>query len=195
MRTLTTDDAALVGKLVADAFVEDPPVMWVVPNESERAVTMRPLFTAVSRMGLEANRVLATDDLLGSVCYAPPEVARPVSDEAKAEAASAVAALGEERSALVRRFLTTLDEQKAELMAPTTWELKTLAVSPLARGRGYGVALMDAVSDDADKSEAALFLQTFRPWNVGFYERRGYRVVDERVVPDSPLTLWGMQRH
>ena len=60
--------------------------------------------------------------------------------------------------------------------------LEELSVIPDLNGRGHGMALLRAVEGWAGrKGYAAVTLTTFRdvPFNRPFYEKRGYRVLDE----------------
>jgi GNAT superfamily N-acetyltransferase len=62
-----------------------------------------------------------------------------------------------------------------------------IAVLPSAGRQGYGTALMEAVFEWARSlGYPALTLTTFRdvPWNAPYYERFGFRVVDD---PSGPL--------
>lgn len=72
--------------------------------------------------------------------------------------------------------------------------LGVLGVSPACQGTGVGVALLDAIAAivDADERSDGVWLDTENPRNVGFYERRGFRVAAER--PLGSVTIWGMWR-
>ena len=63
-----------------------------------------------------------------------------------------------------------------------TAHLEELSVLPELNGRGHGMALLRAVEAWArGKGHRAVTLTTFRdvPFNRPFYERRGYRVLEE----------------
>jgi GNAT superfamily N-acetyltransferase len=60
--------------------------------------------------------------------------------------------------------------------------VEEVSVRPEHQGRGHGGALLDAVGDWASSASMdAVTLTTFRdvPWNRPYYERRGYRVLEE----------------
>ncbi len=46
----------------------------------------------------------------------------------------------------------------------------------------------------ADKRGLPVYLETFTLPNVRFYERRGYRVIDEHQMATGPYTVWAMRR-
>jgi ribosomal protein S18 acetylase RimI-like enzyme len=87
-------------------------------------------------------------------------------------------------------------EQAWTVGAPTRPHhyLGVLGVSPTSQGTGVGVALLDVVAAivDADETTQGVWLDTENPRNVGFYERRGFRVAAER--PLGSVTIWGMWR-
>ena len=67
--------------------------------------------------------------------------------------------------------------------------LHLLAVHPATQGRGIGAALLR----DALKSGKPLFLETFTPGNVAWYEARGFKRVLEVASPVRP-TFWTLRR-
>ena len=70
-------------------------------------------------------------------------------------------------------------------LAEPHYYLYLLAVLPAHRGRGLGAALVDDLSRAADERALACYLETDRLENVGFYEARGYRVVEEIAVAEA----------
>jgi GNAT superfamily N-acetyltransferase len=67
-----------------------------------------------------------------------------------------------------------------------------LGVEPEQHGRGLGGALLTALLADRTPG-LPCYLETFNPLNVPFYERRGFRVAGEGVVPGTAIRLWGMR--
>jgi len=73
------------------------------------------------------------------------------------------------------------------------WHLNAVAVEPEARGRGrsalieHGVALAHA-------NRVGALLETGNPRNVAYYERFGFRAVDESELPEQGPRIWIMSR-
>jgi GNAT superfamily N-acetyltransferase len=66
--------------------------------------------------------------------------------------------------------------------------VEELSVQPERQGAGVGTALLDAAARwAAERALPALTLTTYRdvPWNRPFYERRGFRVLDEAELTDG----------
>lgn len=72
--------------------------------------------------------------------------------------------------------------------------LGVLGAAPEAQGLGVGCALLDLVASivAADPNSDGTWLDTENPRNVGYYERRGFRVAAERAL--GSVTIWGMWR-
>jgi predicted N-acetyltransferase YhbS len=62
------------------------------------------------------------------------------------------------------------------------------------RGKGYGQALMRSRLDRVDAEHAPAYLESSKPENVPYYQRFGFEVTGEIVIPDGGPTLWPMWR-
>lgn len=95
---------------------------------------------------------------------------------------------------MMTRFLGTLSTLHRETMSEPHWSLAFVGSAPEARGSGQAAQVIAELHKRADATGHPCFLDTLSEWNVGYYERRGYRVIGEAKVPDSPLTAWAMRR-
>ncbi len=75
-----------------------------------------------------------------------------------------------------------------DLPAPH-WHLGPLAVEPGLQRRGVGSRLLQHCLAGAEGSAAALYLETDKPDNVVFYERRGFEVIATLPVLGTPTWL------
>ena len=74
------------------------------------------------------------------------------------------------------------------------WYLWVLGVDPEQQGRGFGSELLRALSARAEHDGVPCYLETDKPSSVQLYERHGYTVRDEAVVPRLDFRLWFMLR-
>jgi predicted N-acetyltransferase YhbS len=73
------------------------------------------------------------------------------------------------------------------------WYLDAIGVDPSRQGRGVGDALVRHGLDAAADAGVDAFLETALAGNVRYYERFGFRVVDEgEPEPDGPH-IWFMR--
>lgn len=83
-------------------------------------------------------------------------------------------------------------EKALDAMRPTPpyWYLGVLGTHPDAQGRGLATAVIAPVLELADHEHLDCWLETSKPDNLGFYERRGFSHRLEVEVPDGPPTWW-----
>jgi ribosomal protein S18 acetylase RimI-like enzyme len=67
-------------------------------------------------------------------------------------------------------------------------------VEPARQGQGLGSTLLESLSTKAQADEVPCYLETDKPSSVKLYERHGYRVESEVVLPKIELRLWLMKR-
>ena len=73
------------------------------------------------------------------------------------------------------------------------WYLAIIGSDPTVRGSGCGHALMRSRLDRCDAEHAPAYLESSNPDNIPYYNRFGFEVTGEIVMPDGP-TLWPMWR-
>jgi len=73
------------------------------------------------------------------------------------------------------------------------WHLDSIGVEPSAQGRGIGSALVESGLTRARVDQAGVFLETGTPRNVPYYERFGFRVVEDPYAPDGGPRIWFMR--
>ena len=77
---------------------------------------------------------------------------------------------------------------------PPSYYLAVLGTEPEFQGKGFGGALMQPVLSRCDRDRMAAYLESSKSRNVPFYERHGFKVVEEISVPNGGPPLWRMWR-
>jgi len=131
------------------------------------------------------------DRVVGSASWLPPgAIPRSRSREARIYSACARALItGRNR----RTGISLLNAVESKHPTEPHWYLALLGVDPAQQGRGLGRALLAPVLSHCDEALEPAYLETQKPENLPFYERFGFRVIDEVSVSDSP-TVWLMWR-
>ncbi len=180
-------DRDMVARTLAQAFQDDPVFGWLVPDETRRRTTLPGVF------GVFADAFLPLEDSTmaadGAALVAPPQVDPFAGEDGEEHLASLVEASGEdaERAGLLT---AVLDEHHPA--APCA-HLQFIGVVPDRQGRGVGGRLLVDLARRWDSRGDAAYLEATSPDNRRLYERHGFEVTDEIVVPDGP-TLWAMWR-
>ncbi|PQM45989.1 hypothetical protein C1Y40_03849 [Mycobacterium talmoniae] len=90
------------------------------------------------------------------------------------------------------RVLTEL--MKREHPEEPHWYLAVIGSDTAVRGRGFGQALMRSGLARCDADHAPAYLESSKADNVPYYQRFGFDVTGEIVVPGGGPTLWKMWR-
>jgi GNAT superfamily N-acetyltransferase len=73
------------------------------------------------------------------------------------------------------------------------WYLDHIGVDAGNRGTGVGTALIQHGLAFAARDGVPAFLETGRPENVGYYERRGFRTTSDANAPGGGPHIWFMR--
>ena len=75
------------------------------------------------------------------------------------------------------------------------WYLFFLGVEPELQGQGLGGKLLERLNERADRDRVIGYLETDRESNLGLYQRYGFQIVTDDVLPRvRDLRLWTMRR-
>lgn len=180
-------------RLAARAFADDPLFRFVYPDPTRREAGFVRENTAYMRHYYRPYGVCEAADLDGAMAgmalWLPPNADPPAWRE-WATVPTLARTVGLRRLRAVIRAYHAFDHALPE---QPYWYLGLLAVEPEAQGRGVGAALVRAGLERADRDGAPTFLETGTEPNVAFYERLGFEVTEEILLPGGP-THWGMMR-
>jgi len=208
-RDATAADVAEMAEVLGDAFADDPVFAWLFPDPVRRPGQCRALFEMVVRHRYEPQGgcQLVTDAV---AAWEPPHRAGTGSDGPSSESvpgeatAEAVAAVEADAGAEADAFPPELAESGERLGLlgalmdehhPTEphWYLAAIGVRPGAQGRGLGGVLLAARTAELDVAGLPAFLEATTPRSRALYERHGFEVTEEIVIPDGP-SMWAMWR-
>jgi len=195
IRTLRDDEHATAASVLARAFDDDPYFRWMLPAETNRAKWT----TWILRAMIEQDAVHRTvfgyekDGALCGVLSAIPPGRWPVTlrDYVRAAAAAGRMPLPTVRVLKSLRTQHILDGKHPK---QNHWYVHALGVEPSQQRTGGGRALLTHVLELADAASVPTHLETAKRANVSYYERFGFRVIEElATVPGAP-PLWTMTR-
>jgi ribosomal protein S18 acetylase RimI-like enzyme len=198
IRLLRPDELEPAVEMLARAFFEDPGALIIEPNPALRDHALRALFAPVVRWALPFGHVGAAvgpdGRILGVATFVPPGHEAPSEDELEAAGLAEAIAAAPEAAARMEAMTGFLEDRHTAGIDGPHWRLEFFGVDPEAQGGGLGSRLIATGHAQADVAGERVWLETFTAENVRWYERRGYRVVGEAVVPGTTHTLWGLIR-
>lgn len=91
-------------------------------------------------------------------------------------------------------YMNCADAQHARHAPDKHWYLYFLGVDPARQGQGTGGRLLREVLPQADAQRVPCYLEISAERNVGFYQKHGFKVMSEAVLPDNGPRMWFMRR-
>jgi ribosomal protein S18 acetylase RimI-like enzyme len=174
--------------LLTRAFFDYPMWTWVLPDEAQRRTALPIAMRASFLWGLILGEAYGIGRPLRAVAvWAPPGMADVDVDPdgSRTDWNRVVETVG---AAGTRRFEQMVEVQRPlrdRFIADGGWYLPWLGVDPDAQRTGAGSALLRAMWGRLDPTGAATYLETENEANVRYYERQGYALVAQGVLPDG----------
>ena len=198
VRVLVEADLEPATEVIVHAFRRDPAATYLVPDARARDAAMAPFFALNVLTAIQTGLALGVGEAgrLDGVLLAvrPGEVVdpdpEPTPDQSRPESSTAVPGFADR----LAPFFEAMHGLTEAGLARSHWRLDFLATEPAAQGRGVASALVASFHATADPDGVPTGLLTFVAANVGFYERRGYRVTATRDFAPGGFSMWAMMR-
>ena len=190
-------DISELSHVLGRAFYDDPVSMWIMPDDGTRAAHLRKFFATVTRhhhLGGGGVEVASDVSTIGAAAlWDPPGRWKHSAREQLMMAPSFLRGFGL-RLTIGRQFNELLELMKRHHPEEPHWYLAVIGSDVTVRGKGYGQVLMHSRLDRVDAEHAPAYLESSKPENVPYYQRFGFEVTGEIVLPDGGPTLWPMWR-
>ncbi len=180
--------------LLCRAFYHDPLVQYIVPDEARRAHVLPSFYRIVVRYALRYGEVYTTPGVEGAACWLKPRNTTLSTWRLLRVALSAPLSFGlseQRRNTIIARYT---DGIHAHAVSGPHWYLWGLGVEPSRQHQGLGGQLIQPILARADRDGLPCYLETTNEANLPFYEKHGFTVVSDGVVPSTALRVWGMRR-
>lgn len=193
---LTEGYAVAAGDLLADAFFSAPGMTYVFPDPARRARWLPPFFTAMTRLAVRHGKAVVLGSPLQAVAlWMLPGREHPAEAQFVEAGMGAAAVLMDEGESERRQTLIHHFEAAHErVMDRPHWYLPFLAVDPAHHAQGMGTLLMRYTLDRVIPAGVPCYLDSVDARNLPFYERFGFRVVEDGMMPGSQLRTWALRR-
>lgn len=181
-------DAPAMAATLAAAFVDDPPLTWIMPDPADRHARLGLFFPPMVRGAISRGLALRSEDaaavtlwrLLGRIHPGFLETLFPLPAIGKAlgDGAQRARAMG--------------DALKARAPGRRYWYLQFAGVAPGHQGKGLGSQAIRAGLERARAAGYPTYLEAAKPGNVAIYQRLGFRITGEWDIPGGGPHFWGM---
>ena len=195
VRRATHAEIPDLAAVLARAFVRDPFFSYLAGEASERTQRMRDGWRGILRHASAGlSETWTTDRRAGVALWIPPG-RRASSLLGSLRLIPALARLTGWRRLREASAAIEVLEERRRAHAPTPhYYLSALGVEPELQGTGIGSVLIAPTLAAADDAGMPAYLETATARNVLLYERHGFDVVEELILPKTDVHGWLMLR-
>jgi ribosomal protein S18 acetylase RimI-like enzyme len=189
IRTATPVDAERAARTYARAFVDDPVVRWLIPDDEEYETQHQRFFGGLVRRWTAGGTLWCTDDVVAVAGWNPPGRPDVEVDMTGLEM--------EHPTWRLERFAALREQLQANTPPEQHWHLNMIGTHPDWQRQGLAGELMAVLFDVADAAGLPCYLETETPENVAYYRHHGFEVRSEWDVATAAGTgphMWGMLR-
>lgn len=185
------DVPALTGVL-ARAFDDDPMANWFVAQDKRREERLAHMHRVeLEKISLPHGEVYTTAGLQGAALWAPPGRWKMGTLQQLMLLPAMLRAVTLRR---VPKVLHGIDAVEKKHPSTPHWYLFVLGTDTPHQGKGVGSALLRPVLDRCDREGTPAYLESSKEKNLPLYERHGFRVTAEMIVPHGGPKIWLMWR-
>lgn len=187
-------DVRELSRTLARAFYADPVMVWLLPDEKPRIAQLYRLFATMTRHHhlVRGGVEVACDGpgIGAAALWDPPNEWQETRWAQLAMTPTFVRVFGarSKRGRAVQELMKRLHPEEPH------WYLAVLGSDPSVRGKGFGQVLMQSRLERVDAEHAPAYLESSKSENIPYYQRFGFEVTDEIVLPDGGPTMWPMWR-
>lgn len=194
--TLTKNQIKSAGEVLGRALKDDPVSVHVLPDKNERHERIKYVFQMTSCLGIKYGEVHASSpNLEGVAVWIPFEKYKEkVWGNIVCALKAKMYKVGMQASKLIKPIREYNKKAHLQFAPNEHWYLQTLGVDPPHQGHGIGSILMEYMLENIDKNPLPVFLETSTEINVKFYERFGFSVMEEVIIPETNVKQWYLLR-
>jgi len=195
-RFLTLADVEPAAQVIAQAFMDDPLIVFVLPRRRSRLKALLAFFRTYGEVSIQNGRGYGVGEPLQGVAYWKSPSQGNISLPLKSlklfiPLLFTTYPAGYLKAKPVFRQIDALHARHAP---EPHFYLDNIGVLAEARGQGAASRLIRPVLEKADAEGAPAYTDTATRSNVPVYEHFGFECVEESPVEGTGLTIWALKR-
>jgi len=193
VRPATAADVKPLAAVMARAFYDDPPFMWMLPNPATRLERERRLFATLTRgeaLALGGVEVALVDNQIAAAAIWRPPGHWATEEGQLRTLAGLVYALGRRIGAAAALTQAMARSHPRE----PHWYLFAIGVDPAQQGTGLASALLRSRLDRCDRAGLPAYLEASKATSVPLYQHFGFGPTGNPDLPAGAPPLTSMWR-
>jgi ribosomal protein S18 acetylase RimI-like enzyme len=195
-RLLSLSDVEAAAQVIAQAFMDDPLIAFVLPRRRSRLKALLAFFRAYGEVSIQNGRGYGVGEPLQGVAYwkAPSQgdISLPLRSLKIFIPLVFTSYLGGYLKA--KPVFRQIDALHAKHAPEAHYYLDNIGVLAEARGQGAASRLIRPFLEKADAEGAPAYTDTATRSNVPLYVHFGFECVEESPVEGTGLTIWALKR-
>ena len=191
IRKARPDEVGRLAAVLARSFSDDPPMSWVIDDDSRRVGLLERSFELYLRkLWLDQDETYTTESVAG-VCVwdAPGQWKVGIIDQLRL-----LPSMARIFGRMLPRVLRALATLESNHPSEPHYYLPFVGVDPEWQGRGLGAALIRPVLERCDDEKVPAYLEASSPRNRALYERHGFETTEEFTLGKGSPPVWRMWR-
>lgn len=196
-RQLTVADVDEAAQVVAQAYVDDPLISYMLPFKSTRVITTYKFMHAYGEININNNRGFGVGVPLQGVAFwkFPNQESMSISVRTLGKFLPLLFTMYPIGFFRAKAIIDRIDQLHEKHVREPHFYLDNLAVLPSARGRGLSSKLIRPFLGMADEQGVITFTDTVTQSNASLYEHFGFECVEASPVGRTGITVYALLRH
>jgi len=195
-RQLTPADVEPAANVIAQAFVEDPLISFMLPIKGTRVKTLLKFFRAYGEISIRNWRGFGAGEPLQGIAFWKFPAQDPMSVSIRSlgkflPLLFTIYPIGYFRG---KAILDRIDSLHHKYASEPHFYLDNLGVIPSSQGKGLSSKLIRPFLQMADQQKFIAYTDTVASVNVPFYEHFGFECVETSQVDGTGITVYALRR-
>ena len=191
VRKVRPEDRKQLTAVMARAFDDDPIANWFAAQDKRRARRIYDFMDVSYRITSPGGELYTTEALQGAAYWSAPGKWKMGMLQQLMLLPAMIRTARWRRVPAIMGGLNAIEKKPPH---EPHYYLLALGVEPDLQGHGLGTQLMAPVLERCDKERVPAYLESSKERNVPLYERNGFKVTEELVVPNGGPRIWLMWR-
>ena len=186
----------LSSKVLSQAFHNDPLMLYLFPDSTERENKLPSMMELLLRIGIKYGIVHTTSPKLeGIAVWFPSNKAKITTWMGLLN--GGISYFFKHGSKVVKkqnRFYNYIYSVHKHLIPSHHWYLSIIGINPQCQGKGLSRVLFDSMLNKIDDQNIPCFLDTNNEKNLPIYARFGFKILKEYEIHGTSIVNWAMIR-